>query len=50
MNVDEPTTSPDSADELDDPYIHTVSTEAFVEAVEQASQEETDDGLTSRQE
>lgn len=31
---------PDPADELDDPYVHTVSTEEFVEAVEAASREE----------
>lgn len=30
---------PDPADELDDPYVHTVSTEEFVEAVETASRE-----------
>lgn len=30
----------DLADELDDPYVHTVSTEEFVEAVEAASREE----------
>lgn len=30
---------PDPADKLDDPYVLTVSTEAFVEAVEAASQE-----------
>ncbi|MBO0949184.1 hypothetical protein [Fibrella forsythiae] len=32
--------TPDPADELDDPYVHTVSTEEFVEAVEAASREE----------
>ena len=32
-------TDPDLADELDDPYVHTVSTEEFVEAVETASRE-----------
>lgn len=50
MNVDDPVTSPDSADELDDPYIHTVSTEEFVQTVERASQEETDEKLTPSQE
>ncbi len=40
MHLDSPTTIPDPAEELDDPYIHVVSTEEFVEAVEQASQEE----------
>jgi hypothetical protein len=42
MSVDNPATIPDSEDELDDPYVHTVSTEEFVETVERASQEETD--------
>ena len=42
MNKDKLTTIPDAGEELDDPYIHTVSTEEFVELVEQASQEETD--------
>jgi len=46
MPLPDPVTSPDSADELDDPYIHTVSTEEFVQTVEQASQEETDEELT----
>jgi hypothetical protein len=46
MPLPDPVASPDSADELDDPYIHTVSTEEFVQTVEQASQEETDEELT----
>lgn len=45
-----PETSPDSEEDLDDPYIHTVSTEEFVETVEQASQEESDNGLESNTE
>lgn len=47
MNVNNPTTVSDSDEELDDPYIHTVSTEEFVETVERASQEENDDLLAS---
>ena len=39
-------TYPDSVDELDDPYVHTFSTQEFVQTVERASQEETDEGLT----
>lgn len=42
-----PEASPDSEEDLDDPYIHTVSTEEFVETVEQASQEESDNELGS---
>ncbi|RAI72870.1 hypothetical protein HMF3257_38820 [Spirosoma telluris] len=34
--------TPDPEDELDDPYVHTVSTEEFIEIIEQASQEEAD--------
>ena len=40
MNLDNPTTIPDSEEEPDDPYIHTISTEEFIETVEQANQEE----------
>lgn len=40
MSLAPPVTVPDQAEELDDPYIQTVSTEEFIEAVEQASQEE----------
>lgn len=43
MNTDKQTITPDADEELDDPYIHTVSTEEFVEAVEQASQETKED-------
>ncbi|GAB3740537.1 hypothetical protein GCM10028774_56380 [Spirosoma jeollabukense] len=50
MNEDNPVTSPDSADELDDPYIHSISTEEFVQSVELATQEETDEKLTPSQE
>jgi len=46
MNFNNPTTLPDSEEDLDDPYIHTVSTEEFVETVEQASQEENDEVST----
>ena len=40
MNEDDSETSSDSEEEPDDPYIHTVSTEEFVETVEKASHEE----------
>ena len=43
MNLDTPTTSPDPEEEdevMDDPYIHTVSTEEFGESVERASHQE----------
>ena len=40
MNSDQSITTPELEEKLDDPYIHTVSTEEFVNAVEQASQEE----------
>lgn len=43
MNKDKLTTILDAYEELEDPYIHAVSTEEFVEAVERASQEEKDD-------
>jgi hypothetical protein len=49
MNLNDPVTSPDSVDELNDPYIHTVSTEGFVQTVERASQDETDEVLTLSQ-
>lgn len=49
MNLDTLTTVPDSDEELDDPYIHTVSTEEFVETVERASQEENDDVLVPKE-
>lgn len=42
MNSAIPTTSPVSDEDMDDPYIHTVSTEEFVESVERASHEEHD--------
>lgn len=50
MNVEKLTTIPDPNQELDDPYVHTVSTEEFVEAVERTSQEEKNDGLTPNEE
>lgn len=49
MNMDKQTSTPDEDEELDDPYVHTVSTEEFVEAVEQASQETKEDVLTPNQ-
>ncbi|RAI78146.1 hypothetical protein HMF3257_35940 [Spirosoma telluris] len=42
MSVTDSSPTPYPEDELDDPYVHTVSTEEFVEIIEQASQEETD--------
>ena len=48
MNVYDPLISPESANDLDDPYIHPVSTEELVQTVERASQEETNEKLTSR--
>lgn len=38
MNMDKQPSTHDADEDLDDPYIHTVSTEEFVETVEQASQ------------
>lgn len=49
MSQESPVPIPDPLEELDDPYVHTVSTEEFVETVERASQEETDEVLTSSQ-
>ncbi|MVM42287.1 hypothetical protein GO730_39015 [Spirosoma sp. HMF3257] len=46
MNRDKQPIPPDADEELDDPYVHTVSTEEFVETVEQASQEKKEDVLT----
>lgn len=46
MNIDKLTIIPNTDEELDDPYMHTVSTEEFVETVERASQEEKDDPVT----
>ena len=45
MNIDKQPITPDTDEELDDPYVHTISTEEFVEAVEEASQEESDTGF-----
>ena len=45
MSVNKATTIPDSDEELDDPYIHTVLTEEFVETVERASQKQNDEEL-----
>jgi|GEM_PF-5357559 len=49
MNTDKLTIIPNTDEELDDPYIHIVSTEEFVETVERASQEEKDDSVTSKE-
>jgi len=46
MNLDNYNTDPEPEEDVDDPYIHTVSTEEFVETVEQASQEKNDEMLT----
>ena len=50
MNADKLKTSPNADDELDDPYIHTLSTEEFVENVEQASHKENNEELTPNKE
>jgi hypothetical protein len=47
MSLDNPSTIPDSEEDLDDPYVHTVSTEEFVETVERATQEENDPNVDS---
>ncbi|GAB4019429.1 hypothetical protein GCM10028808_57160 [Spirosoma migulaei] len=46
MNTDKQTFPPEADEELDDPYVHPVLTEEFVETVEQASQESKQDVLT----
>lgn len=46
MNLDNPTTNVEPEEDLDDPNVHTVSTEEFVETVERASQEDNDEVLT----
>lgn len=46
MNIDKQPSTPDADEELDDPYVHRVSTEEFVETVEQASQETKEEVLT----
>lgn len=46
MITDKQPSTPDADEELDDPYIHTVSTKEFVETVEQANQEEKEDVVT----
>ena len=48
MNLNNPTIIPESEEELDDPYVHTVSTEEFVETVEQVSREENDKVLSPK--
>lgn len=50
MSLPDTSTSPNSVDELDDPYIHTVSTEEFIQTVEWASKEETEEQLSTSQE
>lgn len=42
MSLNDPATIPDAEEDLDDPYVHTVSTEEFIETVERATQEEND--------
>ncbi|GAB3767455.1 hypothetical protein GCM10028818_00260 [Spirosoma horti] len=46
MNSKNPTASVEPEEDLDDPYVHTVSTEEFVETIERASQEDNDEVLT----
>lgn len=43
MNSENDTLTPGFEDDLAEPYVHTVSTEEFVEAVEQESRNEHDD-------
>lgn len=50
MKSASPTPPPEEQEELDDPYIHSVSTEEFVETVERASHEEDEKELTPSQE
>ena len=40
MLEDSPTTDPEPDEDLDDPYVHLVSTEEFVETAEKGSQEQ----------
>ncbi|UFH57881.1 hypothetical protein [Spirosoma sp. KNUC1025] len=49
MNRDKQPIPPDADEELDDPYVHTVSTEEFVETVEQASLETKEDVVIPNQ-
>lgn len=49
MSEDKRITIPDADEKVDDPYIHTVSTEEFVETVEQASRETKKDLITPNQ-
>ncbi len=49
MNLDTPITIPDSDEDMDDPYIHTVSTEEFVESVERDSHQENQEELDSNE-
>ena len=46
MSEEQQTAIPDPDEELNDPYVHTVPTEEFVEIMERASQEANDDLLT----
>lgn len=49
MNIDKQPSILDADEELDDPYVHTVSTEEFVETVEQASLETKEDVVIPNQ-
>ncbi|GAB3050537.1 hypothetical protein [Spirosoma pulveris] len=46
MKADKLKTSPNTDEEFNDPYRHTLSTEKFVENVERVHQEDKNDGLT----
>ena len=46
MNLANFSSNPEPEEDIDDPYIHTVSTEEFVETAERASQEKNDEMLT----
>ncbi|PRY34925.1 hypothetical protein CLV58_1157 [Spirosoma oryzae] len=43
MDPENDTLTPSSADDLDEPYIHAVSTEEFVEEIERESRSENED-------
>lgn len=47
MGLDNTATIPDAEEDFDDPYVHTVSTEEFIETVERATQEENDRNVDS---
>lgn len=50
MSKDKLSTIPDADEELDDPYIHTVSTEEFVETVERDNHQDKENGISPSEE